>query len=152
MIRPLTVNELSALLRGGLADPAVPGGRVHVFDVRDAAAYAAGHIPGARHLPHDSIERWAPQRASTLELVVLVDDDGQFDGPARLAGAELAHRWFSRLAYLAGGLNAWRVAGGPLEQGGPTGVGADSQEGARDEFQRSRPVPWTTPKVQIRIV
>ncbi len=152
MIRPIAVEELANLLRGGLRDAAVAGGRVHIFDVRDAAAFEAGHIPGARHLPHDDVIRWAPQRASTLELVVVVDEDGAAEGPARTATAELAHRWFTRLAYLAAGMSAWRAAGEPLEQGGPAGGGADAYDGVRDEFQRSKPVPWATPEVPVRVV
>jgi rhodanese-related sulfurtransferase len=145
MIRPISVDELSKLVENGLADPELPGGRVHIFDVRDGAAFQSGHIPGARHLPVESVARWGPQRASTLELVVLVDEDGAVDGPARLAAAELGHEWFTRLAFLSGGRRAWQAAGRPAETGGPVGVGAESVEGARPERQESSTVPWATP-------
>jgi rhodanese-related sulfurtransferase len=151
MIRPISVDDLARLAENGLADPELPGGRVHIFDVRDGAAFRSGHIPGARQLPHESVARWAPQRASTLELVVLVDDDGAVDGPARLAAAELAHLWFTRLAFLAGGRRAWQSAGRPVETGGPVGVGAESSEGARPEREESGAVRWATTAVLPRV-
>jgi rhodanese-related sulfurtransferase len=33
------------------------GGAPTVLDVRDAAEFAAGHLPGARHLPGDELPR-----------------------------------------------------------------------------------------------
>ena len=145
MIRSVGVEELLSIVRSGGADPETPGGRVHIFDLRDGGAHQVGHIPGARHLPLESVLRWTPQRVSTLELIVLLDDDGALGGPARRAAAKLAHKWFTRVRFLAGGQRAWLAASGPIERGGPVGIGASSYDGAREEFQRSRSVRWTTP-------
>jgi len=145
MIRSIGVEELASIVKSAGADPQAPGARVHIFDLRDGAAHQVGHIPGARHLPLESLLRWAPQRVSTLELIVLVDDDGVLGGPARRAAAKLAHKWFTRVRHLAGGHQAWLAASGPIERGGPVGIGAGSYDGAREEFQRSTSVRWTTP-------
>jgi rhodanese-related sulfurtransferase len=148
MIQPITVEALAELVESGsLDDPELPGGTVRIFDLRDAAAYESAHVPGARHLPsgdHYPI-RWVPQRCHTQELIVLIDDEGKSGGPARHVAHELAHMWFRRLRYLAGGFEAWRAAGRPTESGGPTGSSAASFEGTRDEVHRSSDVPWETP-------
>ncbi len=148
MIRPIAADELAALIEGGLADPGLPGGRVHVFDLRDAEAFVAGHVPGARHLPREGAWplRWIPQECHTQELVVLIDDDGAPGGPARHVAHELTHRWFRRLRYLAGGFRAWKEAGRPVDTGGPTGPAAAAAEGTREEALASAGVPWATPQ------
>ncbi len=144
MIQPLNPEALSTLLDKGDDSPESPSGKVHVFDLRAAEAFAAGHLPGARHTPHSQALRWIPQRALTQELVVLVDDEGRPGGPARHVAHELVHHWFRRLRYLEGGYAAWQKAGLPEETGGPTGVGANSHDGATRAFQTSGTVPWRT--------
>lgn len=147
MIGPITPQDLERLVANGLADSGMPGGRVHVFDLRDAASFVAGHIPGARHLPHEDNYplRWVPQQCHTQELVVLVDQDGAVGGLARHVAHGLVHKWFRRVRYLAGGLAAWTKAGLPLVSGGPSGGAAASFEGTKAEVHRSGSVPWETP-------
>ncbi|GAB4369603.1 MAG: hypothetical protein Kow0062_03610 [Acidobacteriota bacterium] len=148
MILPISVEELAKLVDGGLVDPEFPGGRVHVFDVRDGQAYLAGHVPGAKHVPPEDNYplRWIPQRCHTQELVVLIDEDGAPGGTARHVAHELVHKWFRRLRYLEGGFRAWQAAGKPVETGGPAGASAASWEGTRPEVQSSAEVPWVTPQ------
>lgn len=143
MISPLAAERLSEWVRGGFVDPAVAGGKVRIFDVRGAEEYQAGHVPGARHLPHTHVIRWVPQQAFTEEAVVLIDEDGRTGGPARHVAAELAHKWFHRLYYLQGGFAAWRAAGLQVESGGATGPGAASSDGTETAFGVSRTVAWS---------
>jgi rhodanese-related sulfurtransferase len=145
VISPIAPRDLAQLLQDGLSDPALPGARVRVCDVRSAAAYLAGHIAGADHLPHEQAVRWIPQGAFTQGMVVLIDDDGAPHGPARQVAAELAHTWFRRLRYLQGGVAAWRASGLPLVEGGVAGTSAASHDGAEPPFQRSGSVPWLAP-------
>ena len=144
MIQPLNPAELSSLLEKGDDSVESPSGKVHVFDLRGAEAFAAGHVPGARHTPHSQALRWIPQRALTQELVVLVDDDGRAGGPARHVAHELAHHWFRRLRYLEGGYAGWKQAGLQEEKDGPTGAAAGSYDGTTRAFQTSGEVPWRT--------
>lgn len=145
MIGPMTAARLDELVRGGLADPDLPGGRVHVFDVRGGEAFQQGHVPGARHLPHEHAVRWVPQQAHTEEAVVLVDADGAPGGDARETAAHLAHKWFHRLFYLQGGFAAWKAAGLPTEQGGAVGPGAASSDGTQPAYHASEEVAWQAP-------
>ncbi|MFN7966707.1 MAG: rhodanese-like domain-containing protein [Acidobacteriota bacterium] len=144
MIRSISPQDLETLVRAGLTDPEVPGGTVRLFDMRAADAFLTAHIPGSRHTPHSQAERWIPQRASTGELVILIDDDGATEGLARETAAELAHRWFRRVRFIAGGFAAYRAAGFAVESGGSAGSSADSHEGATAEKHHSTRVDWAT--------
>lgn len=145
MIRPLPVAELAAALAGTAPESGVPGLRLFLFDTRPAGDYLAGHIPGARHLPHEYAVRWIPQRCHTQDLIVLVDALGAPGGPARQIAAELTHFWFRSLRFVEGGLAAWTAAGKPLAQGGSAGPEAGSHDGCEAAFKASRAVPWQTP-------
>lgn len=147
MILPIQSADLAKLVEAELVDPDLPGGKVWIFDLREAEAFVEGHVPGAHHLPHEGHYpiRWIPQRCKTQELVVLIDDDAARGGPARHVAHELAHRWFRRLRYLAGGYPSWVEGGHPTEQGGPTGAFSASAEGAEDDVHSSSDVPWETP-------
>lgn len=150
MILSISVEALGALVRAGLGDPEVPGGKAHLFDLRAPAAYQTGHIPGALHTPHDQLVRWIPQRAATHELVILIDDDGAAGGDARRAAAELAHHWFRRVRYIKGGMRAYAAAGQPTATGGATGADAASHEGTTAERHASSRVDWATPDDTVR--
>jgi rhodanese-related sulfurtransferase len=86
---------------------------VLVIDVRTPAEFAAGHIPGARNMPHTEFENLAGMVAwSGAEDVVVYC----MKGPrARLAEAELVKRGVPGLAHLEGGFLAWSEAGLPVE-------------------------------------
>ncbi len=142
MIAPIEAARLAEIVRGGALDPEGTGGRVHLFDVRDTEAFLGGHVHGADHVPHAQALRWIPQQANTQAMVVLIDEDGATHGAARHLAAELVHKWFRRVRYLAGGLGAWRAAGLPLDQGGAAGPAAASHDGTLTEFQSSGTVPW----------
>lgn len=145
MIGPITPEALADLVKNEFCDPEIPGEQAWVFDLRTESAFQAGHVAGARHLPHQQVVRWVPQRAATHALVVLVDDDGAAFGPARETAAELVHHWFRRVRYLKGGYNGYRAAGLPSESGGVGGATAGSSEGATAERLASSPVEWKTP-------
>ena len=58
---PQSYQELSAMPRISQAEfrKALAAGTILVLDVRDAGAYANGHIPGAISLPLDELEKHA---------------------------------------------------------------------------------------------
>ncbi|MGZ5037746.1 MAG: rhodanese-like domain-containing protein [Usitatibacter sp.] len=85
-----------------------------VLDVRDAAEFAAGHLPKARHIPLDELSKRVGEIAKYKEKPVLVT----CKGGTRSAGAArvLKQAGFTTVYQLKGGLGAWREASLPLEK------------------------------------
>jgi rhodanese-related sulfurtransferase len=84
-----------------------------VVDVRTDVEFAAGHIPGARHIPVADLQR----EASGLDRdqpVLLYCRSGNRSGPA--ADAFAASGWDAHS--IEGGLIAWDEAGFELEPAG----------------------------------
>lgn len=102
----LQPNELLSRLQHG--EP------VTVIDVRSRAEFAAGHVPGALHVPFHQM----PWRAGELgdnrgSDVVLYCGLGP---RALLAGAVLKWLGFAKVRYLQGHWTAWQEAGLPVER------------------------------------
>jgi rhodanese-related sulfurtransferase len=91
-------------------------GEVVVVDVRSAAAYAEGHVPGARHLPWRRID---PETTAALDRNATYVT--YCDGPG-CNGSTKGALAFARLGFavkeLIGGLEYWRREGHPIETGG----------------------------------
>jgi rhodanese-related sulfurtransferase len=113
--------EAMRLLRGGrqLA-PAALTALVNredalVVDVRAAADFEKGHIPGAKSLPLAQVEPGQKLLAAAKSRpVVLVCKSGQSaDG----AAGKLRKAGFERVFVLAGGIDGWQQAGLPLARG-----------------------------------
>lgn len=115
--RPLrTQEQLSARrLRERLAGAA---GEVEVLDVRDAATWAAGHIPAARHIPFAELSRRHAE-VSRDRLVVVTCGGGYLSS---VAVGLLQAFGLSRVANLSGGMLAWRRAGFPVVREPEAGV------------------------------
>ena len=80
-----------------------------VLDVRSRREFAAGHVPGARHIPFWRISRRIGELAilRDSELVVYCGH-----GPrAIIAGRALRRLGFTRIRYLEGHFSKWRGAG-----------------------------------------
>ena len=84
-----------------------------ILDVRSAREYAAGHVPGAAHLPYWRllVGRVRLERAPDEPIVVYCGH-----GPrAWIAKAALLARGTRGVRLLAGHMRAWKQAGKPLE-------------------------------------
>jgi rhodanese-related sulfurtransferase len=89
------------------------GREIVVLDVRERDAYAAGHVPGARHLPRGQLElRVNDELPDPTARIVTVCEFGKI---STLAAATLRDLGFLRAAALDGGMKAWREGGLPLE-------------------------------------
>ncbi len=93
----------------------VPEG-VWLLDVREDDEWAAGHVPGARHIPLGQLGARAAEVPQD-ELVYVICRSGARSGQAAqaLAGAG----W--RAVNVAGGMQDWAAAGRPMvtESGAP---------------------------------
>jgi len=84
-----------------------------LLDVRSREEYAAGHVPGARNLPHDELAARAGELAELRdEELVLYCESGR---RAEFARQILAERGFRQLRHLDGDMSGWREAGLPTE-------------------------------------
>jgi len=86
-----------------------------VVDVRSAGEYNTSHIPESINLPVDQLDphlrRIVNAAGGTLILVC------QSGGRAEQAADKLGQEGFSDMVVLAGGVNSWVQAGGPIEHG-----------------------------------
>jgi glyoxylase-like metal-dependent hydrolase (beta-lactamase superfamily II) len=84
-----------------------------VLDVREKDQFAAGHVPGARHLPRGQLELRVNEvfPDPTLRIVTVCE----FGKISTLAAATLRQLGFLRVAALDGGMKAWRDGRFPLD-------------------------------------
>jgi rhodanese-related sulfurtransferase len=85
-----------------------------VIDVRDADAYAKGHILGAKSVPLADLARRAGDLEKHKSKAVIVSC--QNGDRSSAAAATLRERGFSRVHPLSGGFAAWQQAGLPVEK------------------------------------
>lgn len=85
-----------------------------ILDVREESAFAAGHIPGARHLPRGQLELRVNDDLPdpTLRIVTCCE----FGKISTLAAVTLRQLGYLRVTALDGGVKAWRDAGCPVER------------------------------------
>lgn len=112
-IREIDANELRALQARG----------VPVVDVREPAEFAAGHLPGASHIPRGVLEfeidghpavncARDPALAHRDQPIVLYCRSG---GRSALAAEALKRLGFAEPLSLAGGYLGWVEGGGEVE-------------------------------------
>jgi hydroxyacylglutathione hydrolase len=102
----ITVDELAARRRE-VAD-------LQVVDVRRKGEYAAGHVPGARHLPLDRLERDVAQLDPSRPTAAICA--GGYRSSA--ATSLLERHSFADLVNVIGGTSAWLAAGHQVEKEG----------------------------------
>jgi rhodanese-related sulfurtransferase len=87
-------------------------GKTTIVDVRDAAAFANGHLRDAKHIPlADLSSRIGELDKSKARTVVVVCQTG---AQAAKAVKQLAAAGFEDVLSLDGGLAAWQAAGLPV--------------------------------------
>jgi glyoxylase-like metal-dependent hydrolase (beta-lactamase superfamily II)/rhodanese-related sulfurtransferase len=83
-----------------------------MLDVREKDAFAAGHVPGAVHLPRGQLELRVNDVLPDPSVEILTICE--FGKISTLAAATLRELGFERATALDGGMAAWREAGNPL--------------------------------------
>ncbi len=94
-------------------------GEALIVDVREPAEFAGGHVPGARNIPLGQISgaQLTPEAGRTL-ILVCASGMRSARACAALGGEAMT---------LAGGMAAWRKAGGPVEGDGSGVIPLDRQ-------------------------
>lgn len=91
------------------------GGPPLVIFVDPSNEFAAGHVPGARWLPRGRLELLIAVLAPATDTpIVVTDGDGR---GATLSAVTLQETGYGNVSALHGGMDAWRAAGLPVEQG-----------------------------------
>jgi rhodanese-related sulfurtransferase len=99
--------------RAGASAPALleqidSGGAPTIIDVRTAAEFADGHVPGAIHIPFETIRgRLDSIPGSRRDPLVVYCGHGP---RAWMAGAVLRSHGFTDVRYLTGHFSGWRAA------------------------------------------
>ncbi len=112
LVWPLVNRQLAGATVNTLQATRLMNDGAVVLDVRDNAAWAAGHLNGSRNIPLAEL----PQRAAELpsgKAVVVACDTGS---RAAKAAASLRKGGRADVFCLEGGLNAWRQAGLPVSR------------------------------------
>lgn len=104
-IREVTPDDVSKQL-----------GKVTIIDVREAEEYAAGHIPGAIHIPRGVLEFKIDQHPSLYDRNTEIVLQCQGGGRSALATVTLQELGYKHVSNLAGGYSAWTAAGYPIEK------------------------------------
>lgn len=104
--------------------------QVGFVDARGGSAYAAGHIPGAVHLPPQG----HPEEAAALEALrrfptVVVYDTGSGCQLARAVAERLRQAGFADVRILDGSWPTWQETGGPAQSGACQACAGDEHEG-----------------------
>jgi rhodanese-related sulfurtransferase len=95
---------------------------VHVFDVRTAEEYAAGHVAGAVWAPGGQLVQATDEHVAVRAAAIVLT----CDGPVRsvMTASWLGRMGFPDVSVLAGGLAGWIADGGAVERGHPATVPA----------------------------
>lgn len=100
----ISVDALASQVEAGTAPM--------IIDVRSEDEYLAGHVPGARLIPHDQVGEYLGDLASMKdEPVVLYCRSGKRAG---MAAEVLESNGFSQITILDGSFQAWSAAGKPV--------------------------------------
>jgi hydroxyacylglutathione hydrolase len=96
-----------------------PADRPLVIDVRQPTEYAAGHVPGSRHIHAPDL----PQRLADVPRDRPIACICASGFRASIASSLLRSRGFERVAWVEAGVPAWEAAGLPVEWGEPAASG-----------------------------
>ena len=105
-IREVSVADVKAMLDRG--------GQFHLIDVREESEWAAGHLPGARHLSKGIIERDIETTIPDPRAPMVLYCGGGFR--SALAADNLQKMGYTNVASMDGGWRGWIEAGLPVEK------------------------------------
>ena len=112
-IREISAVDAAAAMKGSAK-------KTLILDVREPAEWAEGHIPGALHVPRGMLEAKAdleyanrePALADRTTAIIIHCASG---ARSAFAADVLQQMGFSDVKSMAGGIQAWKQAGLPIE-------------------------------------
>src|SRR5687768_13094304 len=90
------------------------GERFHLVDVREESEWAAGHLPGAKHIGKGVIERDVEAAIPDHAAEIVLYCGGGFR--SALAADNLQKMGYTNVISMDGGFRGWKEAGLPVEQ------------------------------------
>jgi rhodanese-related sulfurtransferase len=96
-----------------------------VLDVREPSEWGEGHLPGATNVPRGMLELRADPESPVTDPALSANKDARVivyclkapGARSLLAAQTLGRMGYSNVAAMRGGLEEWRTAGLPAEQG-----------------------------------
>jgi rhodanese-related sulfurtransferase len=90
-----------------------------LLDVREDNEWAAGHAPGAHHVPMHDLPARITEIPTDSDVVVAC----RMGGRSAQVTAYLVQQGWGNVANLAGGMWAWEAAGRPVQRADGSGQG-----------------------------
>jgi rhodanese-related sulfurtransferase len=90
------------------------GESFHLIDVREESEWAAGHVPGARHIGRGILERDIESVLPERDADIVLYCGGGYR--SALAAENLQKMGYRRVVSMDGGMRAWREAGFPEDR------------------------------------
>ena len=92
-------------------------GRVTLVEALPEKYYRDGHLPGAKHLPHDQVRQLAPALLAHKDAAIVVYCASATCQNSHIAARVLEQLGYADVAVYAGGKQDWQEAGLALEKG-----------------------------------
>lgn len=89
------------------------GETFHLVDVREESEYAAGHLPGAKHIGKGVLERDIEKKIPETDASIVLYCGGGFR--SLLAADALQKMGYTNVISMDGGWSGWKEAGHPTE-------------------------------------
>ncbi len=109
------MNAPGAIAAAALLGELQDGGELALLDVREQGVHYKGHPFWASCLPLSRLETMVDDLVPRRDARIVLFDDGEAPDLAGAAAGRLAAFGYTNIRVLAGGLAAWRAAGGPVE-------------------------------------
>jgi rhodanese-related sulfurtransferase len=106
-IREVTINDVAPRI--------IRAERFHLIDVREESEWAAGHLPGARHLGKGIIERDIETVIPDTGAEIILYCGGGYR--SALAADNLRQMGYTNVYSMEGGFRAWKEAGLEIVKG-----------------------------------
>ncbi len=108
MPKTLSLNELQTRLQAN------PG--IVMLEALPEKYYQDWHLPGARHMPHDTVDALAPALIPDKSSEVVVYCASNTCQNSHIAARVLTQLGYSNVAVYAGGKEEWHDAGLPAQR------------------------------------